>query len=508
MVCQGHDGTNYGPTNNGAVIFAATENYTTSAKGTAIILATTTTGTTTRTNRWQVGGTGHFESINGTEMIKWGTTTSFPALKRSSAELQVRLGDDSDYAELRAMAINATRTTTPAAAGSSSAHTLVRTTAGDAGGTSVISSLNANLGITGTASVSQARALGFDVNNDLSSGSISTHEGILITNRLRGAGSSGLVFGLRAILEFTSTGNITDRYEAFRANTPTKSSTGTITGFVRGLQISDMGGATGHTTVDGINVDNQTKGSGNATGIRLQVASASGKWNLFADGTAQNHMAGNLGVGSSTTVPGYTIEVTSAGDIGWTSRSQMESPSDGIITLLNAAGTSWTRLQLGGTTSSFPAIKRSGTIVAMRLADDSDYAPLEAKYAQIEPSDAFLFRTRSRIESAADGNIELKNAAGTAFSLLKFGGTSSSFPAIKRSSAILQLRLADDTDFTDLTLKNVVGQTGYTEMTEMTAPSAPAANLVRIYAEDDGAGKTRLMALFSSGSAVQIAIQP
>lgn len=60
----------------------------------------------------------------------------------------------------------------------------------------------------------------------------------------------------------------------------------------------------------------------------------------------------------------------------------------------------------------------------------------------------------------------------------------------------------------DLTLRNVVGQTGYHEMVETTAPSAPSADKVRIYAEDNGAGKTRLMALFSSGAAQQIAIEP
>jgi hypothetical protein len=43
---------------------------------------------------------------------------------------------------------------------------------------------------------------------------------------------------------------------------------------------------------------------------------------------------------------------------------------------------------------------------------------------------------------------------------------------------------------------------------EQTAPSAPAANGCYLYAEDDGAGKTRLMALFSSGAAQQVAIQP
>jgi hypothetical protein len=51
-------------------------------------------------------------------------------------------------------------------------------------------------------------------------------------------------------------------------------------------------------------------------------------------------------------------------------------------------------------------------------------------------------------------------------------------------------------------------QSGYQELAEMTAPAAPATNNVRIYAEDDGAGKTRLMARFATGAAVQIAIEP
>lgn len=46
------------------------------------------------------------------------------------------------------------------------------------------------------------------------------------------------------------------------------------------------------------------------------------------------------------------------------------------------------------------------------------------------------------------------------------------------------------------------------QLREMTAPAAPAADHVRIYAEDDGAGKTRLMALFPTGAAQQIAIEP
>ena len=49
---------------------------------------------------------------------------------------------------------------------------------------------------------------------------------------------------------------------------------------------------------------------------------------------------------------------------------------------------------------------------------------------------------------------------------------------------------------------------GSLEMQEVTAPAAPATNNVRIYAEDNGSSKTRLMARFATGAAVQIAIEP
>ena len=51
--------------------------------------------------------------------------------------------------------------------------------------------------------------------------------------------------------------------------------------------------------------------------------------------------------------------------------------------------------------------------------------------------------------------------------------------------------------------------TGPLEMVEVgTAPAAPGANTVSIYAEDNGSGKTRLMARFATGAPVQIAIEP
>ncbi len=61
----------------------------------------------------------------------------------------------------------------------------------------------------------------------------------------------------------------------------------------------------------------------------------------------------------------------------------------------------------------------------------------------------------------------------------------------------------------DLNLgRNIIQAGAYHEMAEMTAPAAPAANGVRIYAVDNGSGKTQLMALFATGAAQQIAIEP
>lgn len=58
--------------------------------------------------------------------------------------------------------------------------------------------------------------------------------------------------------------------------------------------------------------------------------------------------------------------------------SKLTSPSDGVILWTDAAGTAFSRMQFGGTTSSFPAIKRSSTTIHFRLADDSAFCNINA----------------------------------------------------------------------------------------------------------------------------------
>jgi hypothetical protein len=154
--------------------------------------------------------------------------------------------------------------------------------------------------------------------------------------------------------------------------------------------------------------------------------------------------------GSATTI--------SAGEYQFPSKTRLTAPSDGILLMTNAASSNFLRLQFGGTTASFPAIRRNSTSVEVVLADNSAYAGLgtgaltaNGNIQLGNAGDAFYWNARSQIRSGANGNIHLMNAAATDFGLLQFGGTSSSFPALKRSTNTLQVRLADDSG--DATIK-------------------------------------------------------
>ena len=104
---------------------------------------------------------------------------------------------------------------------------------------------------------------------------------------------------------------------------------------------------------------------------------------VFSDGieVGGNVQAGTLSSYDTIQADG---DITTGGDlfvgdaIHFASLGTLRGTSDGVFRFLNNATSDFNRLQLGGTTSAFPAIKRNSTAINIRLADDSADAPLTA----------------------------------------------------------------------------------------------------------------------------------
>ena len=113
-------------------------------------------------------------------------------------------------------------------------------------------------------------------------------------------------------------------------------------------------------------------------------------------------------------------------------------------------------VRLAGTTSSFAALKRSGATLQSRLGDDSAFADFYAASLFTNSSTVF-FGSNGTLVATADGSYKFANSANIDFSLLQFGGTTSSFPAIKRypGAALFQFRTADDSAFIGVELGHV-----------------------------------------------------
>ena len=81
------------------------------------------------------------------------------------------------------------------------------------------------------------------------------------------------------------------------------------------------------------------------------------------------------------------FEAGTSGFFYWASKSVLTSPSDGVIKVSNFAGSDFNLLQFGGTSASFPALKRSAAELHARLADDSGYATTKVQSLKIGAND-------------------------------------------------------------------------------------------------------------------------
>ena len=113
-----------------------------------------------------------------------------------------------------------------------------------------------------------------------------------------------------------------------------------------------------------------------------------------------------------------SIRAGAASYFYFNTRSGISSPSDGNILLVNEAVTDFGRLQLGGTTSSFPSIARNGTGIDIKLADNSAYTAIQSLY------DRFGSGSPESVVTAPIGAVYHRTDGGAGTSLyVKESGT-------------------------------------------------------------------------------------
>jgi hypothetical protein len=151
---------------------------------------------------------------------------------------------------------------------------------------------------------------------------------------------------------------------------------------------------------------------GTARGIRIGSKDAAGtfaSWLSFSTAGAAT-FSGFMTVNSS-------VMIAASNNYSWNGRSIIYSPANGRIQLTNTSSNDFDRLMLGGTTSSFPAIKRNGTAINFRLADDSADAPITA--SNITASGAVQLGNAAVAETpTATHTLIVKDSTGTSYRVL------------------------------------------------------------------------------------------
>lgn len=209
---------------------------------------------------------------------------------------------------------------------------------------------------------------------------------------------------------------------------------------------------------------------------------------------------GNLGVGTSTPTAGKLVvadtTLSGSGSLNGSAVAITQTwNTTGVPTAIKldvthtAAGVNPLLMDLRKDGSSRFAVRYSGETVQAGTMNSTN--------VQVSGGGLLLFGGRSYFTSPANSVLCMFNNAGTDFGRLQFGGTTSSFPSIKRSSTLLQARLADDSAYSGFEASTLRTATAYTVAT---LPAAGTAGR-RAYVTDATA-PTFLGALTGGGSVV------
>jgi len=242
-------------------------------------------------------------------------------------------------------------------------------------------------------------------------------------------------------------------------------------------------------------INNSGAQTGTATGIFLN-----------ATVTATNGMAHQL---MDLQVGGFSqFKVTNGGTVtansyiygsafGVNSRFVLKAgPVDGTVVLTNTAETDFNRLQFGGTTSSFPALKRNGANLLVRLADDSAYTNITALFtppAGTTTTAPITLTSGTNKATASEGSIEFSS------NVLYFTPTGTD----RRMVQLLGRNAQSGTSYTVAAsdMGKVIAMTGTAGAT-VTLPlanSVPAGSIVTIK-DEGGAALLNNIVVQTSGS--------
>lgn len=129
-----------------------------------------------------------------------------------------------------------------------------------------------------------------------------------------------------------------------------------------------------------LKIGTEKAGTGTARALEFQTDGTT-RLTIQTNGTVTS--SGTISANGTVLLYDGIVIGNSLGYLQFTSRSVVRSPADGQFTISNAAENDFGRLNFGGTTSSFPALKRSSTTLQVRLADDSDYAPTAVAHEEV-----------------------------------------------------------------------------------------------------------------------------
>lgn len=251
-------------------------------------------------------------------------------------------------------------------------------------------------------------------------------------------------------------------------------------------------------------------GTGTQRNIEIWTSGAGASWrfttlgnlvavtdNTFDIGASAANRPRSAYLGGNVNAAGHGLfggsaEIGDAGLFYWATRSRLASPSNGIITLWNAGQSGFTRLQFGCITSSCPALAPSGAVLQVATGDGAAYAALQAlsfsafggaittdQYVSVGSNPAAIgaFRVPNTFAVASrnatnTADIVMLNANGSNQTQLhdgyfifggamqRFGGSSVAFPALRRTGASIDVRLADDSGYAGLAALNITATAG------------------------------------------------